>query len=630
MKKLFFYKTLAILLFLLPTLLLLSCQGKEGKPPNIHVWESYDIVLHTSENYDNPYTEVECGVVLAGPDFEKKIHGFWNGDKEFIVRITATHPGEWTWESFSNQDDDGLNNKSGILTAISWTDEELMENPNRKGFLRPTSNQHGLQYANGDPFFMLGDTWWAASTWRYPLNGSELDNGYIPAEGISLEQALHFRKQQGYNTIAMIAAFPNWAADEYPAQYMNDDGIGVRQAWEKNGINTAKDMHDDEGNMPFEVWAEKKVIANYDRINPDYFKNLDRKINYMNEQGFVIFLETVRRDHGPSWKHYFDFKESYARYVQYIFSRYGTNNIIFSGIHLDWINDDYCLPAQEFNDVLTYHLEKYGSPPFGQPHTILIDGSTYTQFGHGEEAPWLTMHSVGNVPRNHGFYPMIEELFSLESPYPVANLEPYYPGWDNEYHNTVAGERPVPDSDRDHYFARAQMYGSVLSGGLVGHLYGTGAYCGSTTGEPRNEGERPSIWEGLNYISGAQMQYLGDFITSEGAAYLDCTPARKLLLPHKAAGAPEGGLDGWSFMLLSSNQDLGFLYFEKDSEIPKIKGLKKNTAYSLHWFNPRNGEWMENYHTMESDFNGELDLNSFPNGLKIGDSDWCLKLTETN
>ena len=160
-------------------------------------------------------------------------------------------------------------------------------------------------------------------------------------------------------------------------------------------------------------------------------------------------------------------------------------------------------------------------PPFGQLCTALIDHSTYTTFGHGKEVPWLDMHSVGNKPRDHGFYGAMDTLFSLEPPYPAINFEPYYTGWNHQI-NKPGGETPPVNSARDNYFARAQMYGSVLSGGLAGHVHGTAAYDITTTGEPA--GARPHIWDALKYESGNQMQYLKSFVLSEGARYQQLKP----------------------------------------------------------------------------------------------------------
>ena len=143
----------------------------------------------------------------------------------------------------------------------------------------------------------------------------------MPAEGISFEEAVAWRKRQGFNSISFIAAFPNWAADQHGATFANKDGVFLRNAWEKFGhwapnakistadgaTTTAKDMHDEQGNRPFEVFADREGLANFDRINPAYFASLDRKMRHLSDEGFVPFLETMRRDNAPSWKRYFDF-----------------------------------------------------------------------------------------------------------------------------------------------------------------------------------------------------------------------------------------------------------------------------------------------------------------------------------
>ncbi len=596
------------------------------KPEKVHVYEIKEIQLDAANIYKNPYKEVECWVELSGPDFNKKIYGFWDGENKFIFRLAATSPGQWSWKSFSNVNDKGLNGKEGKFEATAWNEKEILQNPNRHGFIRSTPNGRALEYADGTPFFLLGDTWWSASTWRFPLKGITPDTNYFPTEGISLEEAVQYRKKQGFNTIAMIAAYPNWKVDNYPAQYINADSVAVRQAWEKNGMNTAKDMNDEKGNMPFFKWDKSDVIANFDSINPEYFKSLDKKVEYLNNQGFIVFLETVRRDHGPSWKKYFDWPESYSRYVEYMIARYGAFNIIFSGIHLDYIPKVFSLSANEFNEALTYHYKKYGGLPYQQPYTTLIDSSTYYQFGHGSIAPWLTMHSVGNFPRNHGFYPMLEEIFKLEPPYPEANLEAYYPGWNHPFHNNVAGEMAKPGSERDNYFGRTQMWGSVLSGGLAGHLYGTGAYDGNTIGEPKNKGDRPYIWEGLNYSAGSQLPYLGKFILSEGNAYQNCSPKRELIQPCKAINSKENGLDGWSYMLLSANRNLAFVYFENKAEVPVITGLIASKTYNMYWFDPIKGEWLNETNSVRATNSGELIIGKFPSNENVSKRDWALKI----
>jgi hypothetical protein len=590
----------------------------------VHIWDVQEITLESARDYANPYVDVDVWIELSGPSFKRRVYGFWDGGRTFKVRFVATAPGDWTWRSGSNQQDDGLNGGTGKLRAVAWSDAEIRENPNRRGFIRASENGHALSYADGTPFFMLGDTWLAASTWRLPWKGTRAAADYVPAEGISFEEAVAYRKRQGFNSVSFIAAFPNWAADHHGATFANKDGVYLRNAWEKFGhwapnakistedgaTTTAKDMHDEHGNRPFDVLEDREGLANFDRINPAYFRSLDRKMQHLSNEGFVPFLETIRRDNAPSWKAYFDFNESYARFVQYMIARYGAYNLIFSGIHLDWIPENFSLTADEFNEALTYHLKKYGPLPFGQPYTTLIDSTTFKRFGHGKQAPWLNMHTVGNNPRNHAIYASIEELFRLQPPYPAANLEPYYTGWNHQI-NRPGGETPEENSARDNYFARAMMYGSVLSGGLAGHVHGTAAYDLTSTGEPA--GWRPHIWTALRYESGAQMQHLKTFVLSEGARYQELQLASTDMSPRSIPEALADGLDGWSFLMRTTQRDFALAYFENKALRPTIKGFQRSKRYSWTWFDPRTGAWSDPV-TLTAGSDGTLAAPAFPNG----------------
>lgn len=606
---------------------------KANNPSVTHVWEIHEIILETENNYINYYTDVTCWVELRGPDFSRRIHGFWNGGNVFKIRIVATKPGKWQWVSGSNQPDDkGLNDHAGEFNAIAWTEEEKLQNPNHRGFIRSSSNGHALQYADGTPFLLIGDTWLAGATWRLPFRSAAPAKNYVPGPGIGFEDAVAYRKRQGFNSVSMIAGFPNWESDLYSSTYADSNGIYLRNAWEKfgylveNGEMTAKNMRDEYGNRPFKMSDKHEGVSDFNRINPEYFQSLDKKMQYLSDQGFVPLLETVRRDVGPSWKAYFNFNESYARYVQYLISRYGAYNIIFSGIHLDWIPKNYSLTADEFNEALTYHLEKYGPLPFEQPHTVLINNSTYLQFGHGRDVPWLTMHSVGNNPRHHGVYKFLETIFKLDPPYPAINFEPYYTGWDHSL-NRPDGERPPANSARDNYFSRAQMYGSVLSGGLSGHVHGTAAYDITSTGEPA--GMRPHFWDALKYESALYMQHLRTFILSEGGKYQQLQLASHDIHPRKAENSSEKGLDGWSFMMRTAEKDFALLYFENQAVLPTLSGFKANTQYRFQWFNPRNGRWTEAI-ALKTDSQGILKLPGFPEGRNSSTGDWAAKILKSN
>ena len=283
----------------------------------VHVLGPQEISFEASRDYANPYVDVTVWIELSGPDFARKVYGFWTAAGPSKVRFVATAPGEWRWKvAATPADDAGLNGGAGALRAVAWSAEEIAENPNRRGFVRASPNGHALVYADGSPFFLLGDTWLAASTWRLPYRGAAARPDYVPGPGISFEEAVAWRKRQGFNSVSFIAAFPNWAADarrhtrqqgrRLPAQRLGEvRRLGAqRQDLNPDGATTtAKDMHDEQGHRPFEVFPDREGLANFDRIDRAT-ASLDRKMRHLADQGFVPFLETIRRDNAPAWKRF--------------------------------------------------------------------------------------------------------------------------------------------------------------------------------------------------------------------------------------------------------------------------------------------------------------------------------------
>ena len=256
----------------------------------VHVWEKLEITLEAKGSYQNPYTDVEVWVDLKGPGggpsakassrFDKRICGFWDGGGTFRVRLVATAPGEWSWTSGCNQRDSGLVGKTGELTAVDWTEAEKEENATRRGFVRPSANGHAFELADGTPFLLLGDTWWATPTFRHRWYDDDRPRPVGPEMGF--KDMVAYRKRQGFNCIAILAGFPAWANDGKPSIITMDDErkTTIRSAWKKPGTSSAKDMQN-EGGRPFHfpgrVKAYEDVVPDFDRINPEYFKYMDRK-----------------------------------------------------------------------------------------------------------------------------------------------------------------------------------------------------------------------------------------------------------------------------------------------------------------------------------------------------------------
>ena len=158
-----------------------------------HVYEVVEEVFHAEKDYANAYMEVDLWVELTGPDATYRIPAFWDGGNTFRARLVATAPGEWRWSTSNQTGDSGLDGKSGTFSAEAWAEPEMQANPNRRGFIRSSANNHTLEYADGTPFFYAGDTWWSALTRIYSWDS---DQGKA---GISFQDALALRKAQGFN-----------------------------------------------------------------------------------------------------------------------------------------------------------------------------------------------------------------------------------------------------------------------------------------------------------------------------------------------------------------------------------------------------------------------------------------------
>ena len=581
----------------------------------IHVWEKQELAFTAAGSYKNPYTDVTVWIDLTGPGFSKRVYGFWDGGRTFRVRMVATQPGTWSWKSGSHPLDDGLAGKGGTFTAVSWTDQEEKENPTRHGFIRATLNQHALQYDDGTPFFAIGDTWYAVGTNRFRWYDDTLERPIGPTAGF--KDYVRYRKAQGYNWVNVIAAFPNWITDDKPWHLVMNDSAHttVRSAWVEFGTGSAKNM-DNEGGRPFlfpgKVPGYENEFPDVNRINPVYFKYLDRKIDYLNANGFVPFIEVSRRDAGLCWYKYYGWPESYARFIEYIFARYQANNTILSPIHLDII-DETVSPA-DYTAAVGLVMRKFGPPPFGTLLSANANPSTLENWG---DHSWVTLHQIGNM-REHNNYWYLTEIFDLRDPRPALNGEPYYAGYRDARGPGAANytRGAIGGSELDDAFVRSGMYGSFLSGGLAGHVYGAEGIWGADI-EPTAP---VHMWEAFQWPSGAQMQFLRTFAFSIGRRYQDLVPIADLVSPNKTSVIL--GYQQWAYCARTDDREIFLAYFERGCPQAQIRGARLNSTYSAEWFNPRNGTWSGvGEGKVTSNKIGIIELPAFPDS-----TDWALKL----
>ena len=581
----------------------------------VHVWEKQELTFTAARTIVNPYTEITIWVDLTGPSFKKRVYGFWDGERTFKVRLVATEPGLWNWRSGSYPPEDGLTGKTGSFEAAAWTEEEKQQNPLRRGFLRATPNHHALQLADGTPFFIIGDTWWATGTNCFKWYDDDQQRPIGPTAGF--KDYVRYRKAQGFNLVGIIAAFPNWASDGKPAHIVmdNPERTVIRSAWLEFGAASAKNM-DNEGGRPFlypgKVPGYEDVFADVDRINPKYFDYLDRKLDYLNEQGFVPFLEVSRRDASQVWKKYYTWPDSYTRLIEYIFARYQANNVLLSPIHFDTSSES--ISSAEFLPAIEMALTEHGPPPFGTLLTGNPAPSTLLNWGDGS---WVTLHQIGNS-REHDFYWYLTQIFRAVYPRPALNGEPYYSGYNDARGRAGGGYRfgAPGNTEKDDQFVRSGMYGSFLSGGLAGHIYGSEAIWGADV-----QPQAPiKMWEAFQWSSATQMQHLRTFAFSIGRRYQDLIPDADWVSPNRTQTTQ--GYEGWAYAAHTADREIIVAYFEKGCPRSNIRAAKPSSTYRAEWFDARTGKWLDAGDGFaQSNSIGVIALPPFP-----GDIDWGLRL----
>ena len=591
----------------------------------LHVWEKTEITLTAKSSYANAYTDVEVWVDLRGPGFSKRCYGFWDGGKAFKVRVLATCPGEWSWTSRSNQNDPGLNGLKGSFRATDWTDAEKQQNPIRRGMVIPSENGHALNYSDGTACLLVGDTWYAAPTYRFQWNDDDQPRPMGLEAGF--KDYVRYRKQQGFNCVLMIAAFPHWAADGQPWEIWidKDQNYGLRAAWVnqadiRGGLPRekwrAKDMGNEGGRaflFPGKVPGYEAVIPDYDRINPDYFRYLDRKIDYLNQQGFIPLIEVMRRDATAAWGKYHAWPQSYARYVEYVWSRYQANVCLYSPIHYDWVG--MAMKEKDLNAAANCVIDKYGPPPFGTLVTCNSSLSSQVNFGQFADNHWLTLQQIGNR-REHVHYWYLTEIYKTKPARPALNGEPYYSGYqdrrDFTYQHGAAGGTALDD-----LYVRSTVYGSLLSGGLAGYVYGAEGIWGADI----EKGSDPTLWEAFQWSSANMMRHLATFALSEGKRYQSLVPNAELVTPHETYDV--NAYTGWAYAARTEEKDYFLIFYEQGCPNGVVRGALPSRTYRAEWFDPRQGKWtpVEGKGLLDSDRWGRIAVPKLPTP-----EDWGLKL----
>ncbi len=121
-------------------------------------WVANELTLKSTKRYEDPFNDVDVDLILTNGNVTYTIPGFWDGGTVFRVRFVCTSAGKWTYTTkCSDKTNKGLHGQTGTITC---TDYKGTLEIYKRGFIQIKKGTRYFSYADGSPFFYLGDTHW--------------------------------------------------------------------------------------------------------------------------------------------------------------------------------------------------------------------------------------------------------------------------------------------------------------------------------------------------------------------------------------------------------------------------------------------------------------------------------------
>lgn len=241
-------------------------------------WEKLELSFTSEKTYQNPLYELnEYYAVFTSPTGRsRKIHGFWDGGKDFKIRFAPDELGTWTYQTHST--DQGLDQQTGKFECVASTSPLTLY---QKGAIKRSKGDYHLSYSDGTPFFFTACTAW---------------NGALKSTKEEWEQYLSHRSKNNYNVIQFVTTqWRGGSQDQYGDVAYTGSG--------KIDINT------------------------------EFFKRLDEKVDRINAHGLVaapVLLWALPVGPGRELSPGYTLPDAEAILLaKYMVARYGGNQVIW-------------------------------------------------------------------------------------------------------------------------------------------------------------------------------------------------------------------------------------------------------------------------------------------------------------
>ena len=560
-------KTLALVLTALLTLgVLASFPALTARAEGLEtpVWTPVEITLTAAVKYKNPYKDTEIDAVFTHTDGTViTLPGFWDGSQTWKVRFSPTKTGTWNYKiTCKNAEDTGLF-QEGSLTAVPYTGD----NPNQKHGMIQTDGRH-FTYADGTPFFWLGDT-----NWSGPSTIANNRCNYPGCDcGNQMKHLIDDRASKGFTVFQTYFSAVNG--------------------------------YESEGNKSYWSTACSKV-------NP---KTFDDRIDYLFQHAFEQGM-VVATGFGCHNGTFTEMKEEdYQRLIRYCVARYACYNIA-------WITGQEItrtVPSEPNNgkEVMSIYMD--GAALTGKldgykhPNSCHMDVMMYSdpKAQRLEKADWHNWWALQGGHSN-----LVKEKRFYQSYYASAKKNPYIEGECN-YEEINCGGFVMGDTPRK------CAWKALLSGGC-GYPYGVSGIwvmCYATETYTAHLGATSSYsyepwYMGIDKPGSFEMSYMKEFFS--------LLPDWTQLVPRFYDTSYASFLKDETAVLASTEDGtVNVCYFYASlSKTGTLKKLDAKKSYSGYWFDPRTGAFLDPV-TLSVAADGTCELPEKPSK-----QDWILLVT---
>ena len=175
-------------------------------------WRQIILSFESKKTYDNPFLDVSIWSIFTGPSGRRiRREAYWDGGNTYRIAFAPTETGMWSYR-LEAPEETGLSGVQGTIECIPYEGDLAIY---RHGFLKVHPSGRYLTYADGTPFFWLGDTHWAFAF------GERWDESNHPQMTSMFRGMADRRKEQGYNVYQTNLRSDSWK--EHKSRYWKTD-----------------------------------------------------------------------------------------------------------------------------------------------------------------------------------------------------------------------------------------------------------------------------------------------------------------------------------------------------------------------------------------------------------------------